>query len=310
MYLVHLRDRGLGMTSHRRAVNGALEMGLVIAWSSGFIGARLAADTTSIYQVLFWRFALVTLVLAPFVVLQVRKGVTARDVAIQALLGVLAMFAYLALGVKSIALGVPTGTAALISALQPLMTAALAGPLLGELVRSRQWTGLALGFCGVVLAVSGEAGRAPTLAYGLSFGATVALVVATLIAKALNSAVSLVAGLGIQSAVTALLFAPLAVGDGGLIPTVTGQFAAAVAWFIVFSTLIGYGLYWLCLQRSTATRIGSLIYLTPPVTMIWGWAMFGEPLHPVAVGALALCAAGVYLARQPQPASASPSSAT
>ncbi|MGO1077512.1 hypothetical protein [Inquilinus sp. CA228] len=43
----------------------------------------------------------------------------------------------------------------------------------------------------------------------------------------------------------------------------TAQFAAAVAWFIVFSTIIGYGLYWLCLQRSTATRIGSLIYLTP-----------------------------------------------
>ena len=48
------------------------------------------------------------------------------------------------------------------------------------------------------------------------------------------------------------------------------RFIAAVAWFILFSTIGGYGLYWLCLRRSSATRVGSLIYLTPPVTMIWG----------------------------------------
>lgn len=273
-----------------------LEFGLVIAWSSGFIGARLAADTPSVFLVLFWRFVIVSLVLAPFVVAALRDGLTMRAVAFQGLLGVLAMFGYLALGVKAIAMGVPTGTAALISALQPLATAALAGPLLGELVRSRQWTGLLLGFVGVSVVVWGTLGSAPVLAYGLSVGATVSLVAATLIAKRVNSPTPLIPALGIQSAVAAVLFTPLALMDGSLAPPTDLGFITAVVWFIVFSTIVAYGLYWVCLHRSTATRVGSLIYLTPPVTMIWGWAMFREPLRETAVIGLVICFCGVILA--------------
>ncbi|HIP79671.1 MAG TPA: EamA/RhaT family transporter, partial [Kiloniellaceae bacterium] len=75
-------------------------------------------------------------------------------------------------------------------------------------------------------------------------------------------------------------------------------FALAVAWFILFSTLGGYGLYWLCLRRTTATRVASLIYLTPPVTMVWAWAMFGEALTLAGIAGFALCLLGVSLAAQ------------
>ena len=112
-----------------------LEAGLVLAWSSGFIGARLAADTPSVFLVLFWRFVVVGALLAP---LAWRAQPGLRSLGLQALLGTLAMFGYLALGVGAIDLGVPAGTAALISALQPLATAALVGPALGERVRPRQ----------------------------------------------------------------------------------------------------------------------------------------------------------------------------
>src|SRR3546814_19797781 len=68
----------------------------------------------------------------------------------------------------------------------------------------------------------------------------------------------LMPALGIQSLVSAVLFLPLAAADGPLAPELTGGFIAAVAWFIVFSTIAAYGLYWLCLKRSTATRIARL----------------------------------------------------
>lgn len=45
-------------------------------------------------------------------------------------------------------------------------------------------------------------------------------------------------------------------------------------------------------------RVGSLIYLTPPVTMIWAWAMFGEPLTPAAVTGFAISLVGVTLTRE------------
>ncbi|MCB9946534.1 MAG: DMT family transporter [Rhodospirillaceae bacterium] len=278
------------------------EAGLIVAWSSGFIGARLAADASSVYLVLFWRFAIVGLLFLPLLVAAVRRGLRRRSVAIQAVLGLFSMFGYLALGLKAIESGLPAGTAALICALQPLATAALVGPVLHERVGRRQWLGLAIGLGGVALAVGGLAGQAPLWTAGLSLASMGSLVVATLLAKALADTTPLLPALGIQCVVSALLFAPLAALDGGIAPDIDAAFAAAVAWFIVFSTLAGYGLYWLCLGMTTATRVGSLIYLTPPVTMVWAWAMFAEPLTSGALLGLAACLLAVALTRGPRPA--------
>lgn len=275
----------------------ALEAGLIVAWSSGFIGARLAADAGSVFLVLFWRFVIVSFVLLPLLIRAVRRGLTVKSLILQSVLGAFAMFGYLALGVKAIDLGVPAGTAALISALQPVATAALAGPILHERVNRLQWMGLALGLAGVSLAVGGSLGGASFLAYGLSAASTLSLITATIVAKAMPDSTPLLPSLAIQSIVAALLFAPLALLEGGMAPVPDLRFIAAVAWFILFSTIGGYGLYWLCLRTSTATRVGSLIYLTPPVTMIWGWLMFSEKITIAAVIGFVICIAGVFLTR-------------
>ena len=51
----------------------------------------------------------------------------------------------------SISIGMPTGIAALIVTLQPVLTNALSGPILGEKVTVKQWIGVFLGFLGAVL---------------------------------------------------------------------------------------------------------------------------------------------------------------
>ena len=48
-------------------------------------------------------------------------------------------------------MGIPAGLTALVVGLQPILTATVVGPLLGERVSRRQWLGLAIGFAGVVL---------------------------------------------------------------------------------------------------------------------------------------------------------------
>lgn len=275
----------------------ALEVGLIVAWSSGFIGARLAADAGTVFLVLFWRFVIVSLVLLPLLIRAALRGLTAKSLILQSMLGIFAMFGYLALGIKAIDLGVPAGTAALISALQPVATAALAGSILHERVNRLQWTGLILGLAGVSLAVGGSLGEAPLLAYILSAASTLSLVIATIAAKAMPDSTPLLPSLAIQSLVAAVLFAPLALLEGGMAPVLDLRFIAAVAWFILFSTIGGYGLYWLCLPRSSATRVGSLIYLTPPVTMIWGWLMFSETITIAAVIGFFICMTGVFLTR-------------
>ncbi len=268
----------------------------MVAWSSGYIGARLASETSSFLQVLLWRFLVVTVLLLPFVLHYLRR-LSLFELGYQALVGALAMFGFLVLGVAAIDLGVPAGTAALIAASQPLMTAALAGPVLGDRVSARQWLGIALGLLGIAVAVGGAFGTAPLEGYLLSLLSTFSLVLATLIVKARPLATPLLPALGLQSAMTALLLLPIALVEGVGSDWHEPGFLWAVIWFVVFSTLGGYGFYWLCLRRSSATRVSSLIYLTPPVTMLWAWALFGQPVGVAALIGLLFCSVAVVLAK-------------
>ncbi|NIA69865.1 DMT family transporter [Pelagibius litoralis] len=275
-----------------------LEAALVIAWSSGFIGGKLSADTPGVFLVLFWRFLIASLLLIPFLFQALRRGLSAAQFRRQAIIGFFGMTVYLAAGLKGIELGVPAGLAALIGALQPMATAVLAGPLLGEKVGRRQWFGLLLGFAGVTLAVGGNSGDAPVWAYGLCLLGMASLVGATLYAKARGDTTAMLPTLAIHCIVATPVFLVLTLLEGNLVPPLESDFVFAVGWFIVFSTLGGYGLYWVCLKRTTATRVSSLIYLTPPVTMIWAWAMFGEALSAAGWAGFALCLLGVALANR------------
>ena len=82
------------------------------------------------------------------------------------------------------------------------------------------------------------------------------------------------------------------IGDGDSIGAVERQVGV-----VGNSTLGGYGLYYVCLTRSGAVRTTSLIYITPGLTLVWAWAMFGQPMSPYTWVGLLLCLVGVYLAR-------------
>ncbi len=273
-----------------------LEIGLVIAWSSGFVGARFASESAPVFLVLLWRFTIVAIGLSPLAIATAyRHGI--GKIGLHLLIGALAMFGFIAAAVKAVDLGVPAGIVALICALQPMATASLSGVVLGERVRPKQWSGLLVGFVGVAIAVAGDLGSAPLWAYSLPVIAVASLVAGTLIVKAKRDDTPLLPSLAIQSTAAAVLFIPLALSEGHLAPSLNPGFIASVAWFIVFSTIGAYGFYWLCLRHGSATRVASLIYLTPPVTAIWAWLMFGDPIAPQAVLGFALCLFGAGLAR-------------
>jgi len=175
--------------------------------------------------------------------------------------------------------------------------------VLGERVIPRQWLGLAIGFVGVAVTVIGGLEQAPLGGYALALVSMACIVTATLIAKAQPYSTALLPALAIQCTISALLFMPLAALDGGVAPELTPEFGYAVTWFVLLSTLAAYGFYWACLARTSATRVSSLIYLTPPVTTIWAFIMFGDPITVAAIAGFLLCLTGVWMARNRDPLS-------
>lgn len=274
-----------------------LEAGLVLAWSSGYIGAIIAGQTESVSQVILWRFIIVSLLLLPWTIPMLLKRPPLSWLLTQFLLGFFGVFLALTTGIFAIDLGVPAANSALIGALMPLVTAALVGPFLGDAVSPRQWAGLICGVLGVVVAIGGGEMSGSLLGYVLSFVSMASTVVATILAKKLWKQSDLVSGFGVQAIVTAAATLPLAIWDGHTSFSLEPMFLASIAWFIVFSTFCAYGFYYLCLMRTSPVRVGSLLNLTPPVTAIWAWAMFGQPITLGVLAGLVISWAGIRLAR-------------
>jgi drug/metabolite transporter (DMT)-like permease len=315
------------------AARAALSTAFVLAWSSGFIGAELATRTAGTATVLAWRF----LVAAPLLLVPMllwRSLVPSwRQVRFQAGIGLLAQCGYLGGVVLAIELGVPSGTTALVAALQPLVATAAAGSLLRERVSSRQWAGLWIGLAGVAVVVGGDltGTNVPWPAYLLPVGAMLSLVAATLAERRHSSrpadrrvldagrgysasdnsslhpergrgtgvtAVPLVTAVGIQCAVSAVLFSSVALTRGEFVPPASGAFVFAIGWVVLLSTFGGYGLYWLVLRTSGVARVSSLLYLTPAVTLLSGALMFGDPVTATTVAGTVVCLAAVWLVQR------------
>ena len=267
-------------------------------WSTGFIGSRLGAPFAEPLTFLSWRYAAAVVLLVAAAVLT-RSAWPASPLLAghAAVAGLLVQGAYLGGVFCSVARGMPLATVSLIVGLQPILTAMAAGPLLGERLANRQWAGIALGFGGVVLVVSGKWSGASTdpagyawLAFAL-FGITAG----TLYQKRHCGAVPMLTGGVIQYAAAGIVTAAAAYATETMVVQWTPQFAFALGWLVLVLSLGAIGLLFTMIRHGEASRVASLFFLTPPVTAVMAWLLFDESLPAVALAGLAVSAAGVAL---------------
>lgn len=273
----------------------AVAIGLVVMWSSGFVGARLGTAHAAADTLLAWRYVVAATVLG--IVLAVRRPRIGRvELSRQVVLGLLCQCLYLAGVVTGVGMGVPAGTAAVIAVMQPLVVGALAGPVLGEQVRARQWLGLVAGMVGVAVVVLDELdhGGQP-LGYLLVVGGMLSLSAGTMLERRWRPGTALLDTLTVHCVVGAVAFLTSAALAGRLAPPMTSGFWLSVAWVVVLSTFGGYGCYLLTLRRLGATGVSTLLYLTPPTTMLWAFVMFGDGIGWLAVAGMLVCAVSVWL---------------
>lgn len=270
---------------------------LVIGWSSGFVGIRYASEGASVLLVLFWRTLLSGLILLPFA-LAIGPRMRLRGVVEQMLFGVLSVFFYLGGFALAIEQRVPTGLVALISDLLPLAIAVLSQPVLGEKVTARQWIGTAIAVAGV-LVVSLDSlsfGTAPAWAYALTVGSMLVFAFASVVHKrrpALRMPVH--QSLCIHTLTGALLFGLCTAFQGNVTPPMTKDFAIGMVWLVLIATFAAYSVYYTSLRLFPVAQVSAAIYLSPPVTVLWAWALFSEPLTPVMFIGLAVTLVGVRM---------------
>lgn len=278
----------------------------VVLWSTGFVGAKYGLPYAEPFTFLLWRFVIVALLLlvAAFA-LRAPWPATRAEFGHIAVAGVLVHAGYLGGVFSAIHQGVSAGEVALIAGLQPVLTAAVAGPVLGERVSARQWAGFVLGFLGVALVVSNRLapGHAGTVGYLAAFLALAGITAGTLYQKRFCSHMDLRSGAVIQFSASAVLMAVLASLTESMVVNWSGEFIFSLAWLVLVLSLGAISLLYLLIRHGEAARVTSMFYLVPPVTALMAYALFGERLGVAALVGMGLVVTGVALVVvRPRPA--------
>ncbi len=279
-------------------------IGFVLLWNSGFIGAEYGLPFTGTFTLLFWRYLLLTLVLFCYLKASGYFVIPDRATVLHtALVGVLAHGVWLSCVLLSLEQDVPAGIVALVVALQPLATGALSGMMVGERANFWQWLGLTIGFLGVAIAVGTRLelnNSASTIGYLLPFGSVIAITFASLLQRRRDISplnyphLSVGQTLFYQSLATAaVLFFP-AIGVEQLTIQWNVPFVATLTWLILGVSLGAYALMWQLLSALDATRVASLFYLGPPVTMGMAWLAFGDVPEITDIIGLGVVIVGVF----------------
>ncbi|HVK94650.1 MAG TPA: DMT family transporter [Noviherbaspirillum sp.] len=272
----------------------------VVIWSTGFVVAKIGLAYSEPLTFLLLRFLGVLAILLPLVIIVKAPWPFGRMRHI-AIAGILVHAGYLGGVWCAIKIGMPAGLSALIVGMQPILTA-FAAPLVGESVRGRQWIGLVFGLCGVGLVVANKISLVGLSwqSIALCVFALLSITIGTLYQKRYCASFDLRTGTIIQFAASSVVILPLAVFFENLqlgMDTVqwTPSFIGALLWSVLALSIGAIFLLFALIRKSAATKVTSLLYLTPPTTAVMAWVMFGEAFSTVGMIGMMLAVIGVAL---------------
>ena len=272
----------------------------VMLWSTGFLGAKFGLPYAEPATFLSVRFFIVVAILAVMVMMLRLPLPTGRQWWHLSVSGCLVHGFYLGGVFSAIHLGVNAGVSAMIVGIQPLFTAVLVGPWLGERVTPRQWLGFILGLLGVFLVIleNFSLAQQDMLALALCFIGLVGISVGTVYQKRYCENMDLISGSMVQFLAAGTLLGIFAFGLETREIHWTAEFIFAMGWLVLVLSIGAISLLMWLIQRGAASRVASLFYLVPPLVALESWWLFGETLHHLAVIGMICCAVGVWLVLQ------------
>jgi drug/metabolite transporter (DMT)-like permease len=197
----------------------------------------------------------------------------------------------------SISIGMPTGIAALIVTLQPVLTNALSGPILGEKVTLKQWTGVLLGFIGAALVLGLDVGSSiPLLGLIATIVALIAITTSTIWQKKLSNNLPLPVS-NFYQAVGGCTFHIL------IIIIFTEPYIDFSQTFLIAMShqifLVSFGAFTILMfliKKNSASKTVSIFFLIPATSALMAWLFLNETLTNLDLIGFFITTIGVYIA--------------
>ena len=270
----------------------------ILLWSSAFITTKPIIDNSDPFSALAFRFALVALGFFLFSIYSKKKIIIDRKNFFESFFsGVLFHGVYLGGVFFSISKGMPTGIAALIVTLQPILTNALSGPILNEKVSLKQWIGVLLGFSGAVMVLGFDIGtEIPTIGLVATVVALIAITTSTIWQKKLSNNLPLsvsnmnqALGGFIFHIIIIILFAEPYINF-------STTFIIAMSHQIFLVSFGAFTILMFLIKKNSASKTVSIFFLIPPTSAFMAWLFLNERLSNLDLLGFLIATIGVYIA--------------
>jgi drug/metabolite transporter (DMT)-like permease len=270
----------------------------ILLWSSAFITTKPIVDNSSPFAALCFRFFIVSFGFFLFTIYKKYKITTSKKNLFNSVLsGILFHGIYLGGVFFSVSKGLPTGIAALIVTLQPILTNALAGPLLNENVTWRQWAGVLLGFFGAILVLGFDIGsNLPITGIIATFISLISVTAATLWQKKISNNLPLPVS-NMYQAIGGFLFHAFVIlfFEKPLI-NFSATFIIAMSHQIFLVSFGAFSILMYLLHNGSASKTVTLFFLVPPTSAVMAWIFLNENLSTLDIFGFSIATAGVYIA--------------
>lgn len=278
--------------------SAALAWYFVTVWGSGFIATKIGLQYAPPFTFLTLRFLFGLACLLPIVLItQPRFPGSRAELGHVVVAGLLMHAVHLGGSHYTQYLGMSAGITALILSAQPLITALIAVRWMGERLALRQWAGVAIGLAGVALIVWHKVDvREATI--GSLVAVTVALAgvtAGTLYQRIYCPLVDLRSATFVQFIVTIAALAPLAWWVEGFAVNWAWPMVGSIAFLVIGASILAVSALHTLMRRGQATRVTSLLYLTPIFAVALELAMFGVVPSALAVAGIVVTCCGVAL---------------
>ncbi len=275
-----------------------LPFAFIILWSSAFITTKPIIDNSDPFAALAFRFAIVAFGFYLFSIYKKQKLIISRKNFLESFLsGILFHGLYLGGVFYSISKGMPTGIAALIVTLQPILTNALSGPILNEKVTIKQWIGVLLGFTGAALVLGFDIGeKIPLPGFVATIIALLAITFSTIWQKKLSNNLPLSVN-NMNQALGGFVF-HLVIIMFFVKPYInfSPTFLIAMSHQIFLVSFGAFTILMFLIKKNSASKTVSIFFLIPATSAFMAWLFLNENLTNLDFFGFIITSIGVYIA--------------
>ncbi len=270
----------------------------IVLWSSAFITTKPIIDNSDPFMALGFRFFFVAIGFYLFSLYLKQSIIIQKKNLFESLLsGVLFHGFYLGGVFYSISIGMPTGIAALIVTLQPILTNALSGPILGEKVTTKQWVGVLLGFIGTTLVLGLDVGSdIPLLGLVATIVALISITTSTIWQKKLSNSLPLSVSNFYQAVGGCLFHIFIVLFFVEPYIDFTKTFVIAMSHQIFLVSFGAFTILMFLIKKNSASKTVSIFFLIPATSALMAWLFLDESLNNFDILGFLITSIGVYIA--------------